>query len=73
MKKRMQERLNLEVKEVALIMSLILDEKYNDQMIQAIFSHLGRTINHRESDTSEKGILNTHISTRRPRRNEPIL
>jgi AraC-like DNA-binding protein len=47
-KKRIQQRLKLVEKEVRLIKALVQCEEMNDQMVQSMFSHLGRTINHRE-------------------------
>lgn len=46
--KRRQQKLVLTDEECSLIKGLILHTDLNDQMIVAVFSHLSRTINHRE-------------------------
>lgn len=48
MTKRIQQRLVLTDNEIAIIKGLIAHTELNDQMIVAIFSHVSRTINHRE-------------------------
>ncbi len=55
--KRPREKLVLDDRQVALIKALMRDEKYNDQMVLSIFSHLGRTINHREIGYIRKNTL----------------
>jgi hypothetical protein len=61
-KKRMRVQLRLEEAEVRLIKAFLLREDMNDQMVQAIFSHLGRTINHREIGFVRNGhIKYSHI------------
>lgn len=47
-KRRVREQLRLDEREVRLIKALLQQDDMNDQRVQAIFSHLGRTINHRE-------------------------
>lgn len=48
MSRRVQQKLILTTGEIALIKGLITHTELNDQMIVAIFSHVSRTINHRE-------------------------
>lgn len=48
MAKRKQHKLVLQEGEISLIRGLVIHTDLNDQMIVAIFSHLSRTINHRE-------------------------
>lgn len=50
-------KLVLSDSEIALIKSFTDADGYNDQMVQAIFSHLGRTINHREIGVIRRGGL----------------
>ena len=50
-------KLVLSKPEIALIKSFTEADGYNDQMVQAIFSHLGRTINHREVGVIRRGGL----------------
>lgn len=50
-------KLVLSNSEIALIKSFTDADGYNDQMVQAIFSHLGRTINHREIGVIRRGGL----------------
>ena len=45
---RRQQKLQLSAEECSMIQGLIEHTKLNDQMIVAIFSHLSRTVNHRE-------------------------
>lgn len=45
---RRQQKLQLSDDECSMIKGLIEHTELNDQMIVAIFSHLSRTINHRE-------------------------
>lgn len=67
MKARLKQRLVLEQREVALIKALINEEKYNDQEVQAIFSHLGRSINHREIGFIRKNVLKySHVDASKP-------
>jgi hypothetical protein len=61
-KKQMRAQPRLEDSEVRLIKALLLRGDMNDQMVQAIFSHLGRTINHREIGFVRNGHLKySHI------------
>ena len=55
--KRIRERLNLCDVEVALIKAFLQKGDMNDQMVQSMFSHLGRTINHREIGYVRSGHL----------------
>ncbi len=48
MSKRLQQKLVLTDSEIGLIKGLIAHTEFNDQMIVAVFSHVSRTINHRE-------------------------
>lgn len=48
MARRRQQKLHLEASECSMIKGLINHTDLNDQMIVAMFSHLSRTINHRE-------------------------
>ena len=50
-------KLILSKNEVALIKSFKETDGYNDQMVQAMFSHLGRDINHREVGVIRRGGL----------------
>ena len=46
--KKIKEKLSLSNEHISIIKNLLSRDGYNDQMVQAIFSQLGRTINHRE-------------------------
>ncbi len=55
MTRRIQQKLYLTEHEITLIKGLIAHTQLNDQMIVAIFSHVSRTINHREIGSIRKG------------------
>jgi hypothetical protein len=55
MPNRIKQKLHLTQHEITLIKGLIAHTQLNDQMIVAIFSHVSRTINHREIGSIRKG------------------
>jgi len=62
---RMRQKLNLSPDECSIIKGLVEHTQLNDQMIVAIFSHLSRTINHREIGYFRDGTHKkyAHVST----------